>query len=74
MSALMRKSLLENKGGMGAFGKYLAEDYFFAKAMTDQGWIICISSQPAWQNSSMCDLAHFQGRLARYESALTVLF
>ncbi|XP_055334469.1 ceramide glucosyltransferase-B-like [Paramacrobiotus metropolitanus] len=66
MSALMRKNLLENKGGMGAFGQYLAEDYFFAKAMTDQGWVVCISSQPAWQNSAVCHLAHFQGRLERW--------
>ena len=65
MSALMRKHLLENKGGMAAFGKYLAEDYFFAKAITDQGWGISISSQPAWQNSAICDLAHFQDRLDR---------
>ncbi|GAU88156.1 hypothetical protein RvY_00904 [Ramazzottius varieornatus] len=66
MSALMRKHLLENKGGMAAFGKYLAEDYFFAKAITDQGWGISISSQPAWQNSAVCDLAHFQDRLDRW--------
>ncbi|OQV21305.1 Ceramide glucosyltransferase-B [Hypsibius exemplaris] len=66
MSALMRKNLLDNRGGMAAFGKYLAEDYFFAKAMTDQGWRICISSQPAWQNSAVCHLAHFQDRLDRW--------
>ena len=33
MSALMRKELLDNKGGFEAFGCYLAEDFFFAKAV-----------------------------------------
>ena len=33
MSALMRKELLDNKGGFEAFGCYLAEDFFFAQAV-----------------------------------------
>ena len=33
MSALMRKELLENAGGIQAFGCYLAEDFFFAKSI-----------------------------------------
>lgn len=50
MSALMRKHLLDEVGGIKAFGQYLAEDFFFAKSFTDRGWKISISSQPAWQN------------------------
>lgn len=52
MSALMRKSLLDEVGGIKAFGQYLAEDFFFAKSFTDRGWKISISSQPALQNSA----------------------
>ena len=33
MSALMRKELLDNKGGFEAFSCYLAEDFFFAQAV-----------------------------------------
>merc|ERR1719370_1499505 len=33
MSALMRKELLDNAGGIQAFGCYLAEDFFFAKSI-----------------------------------------
>lgn len=52
MSALMRRQLLDEVGGLAAFGQYLAEDYFMAKSFTDRGWRITISSQPAWQNSA----------------------
>lgn len=52
MSALMRKCLLDEVGGIKAFGQYLAEDFFFAKSFTERGWKICISSQPALQNSA----------------------
>ena len=34
MSALMRKELLDKAGGFQAFGRYLAEDFFFAKYIT----------------------------------------
>lgn len=36
MSALMRKKLLDEVGGISAFGQYLAEDFFFAKSFTDR--------------------------------------
>ena len=36
MSALMRKKLLDDVGGIAAFGQYLAEDFFFAKSFTDR--------------------------------------
>ncbi|CAL8134620.1 unnamed protein product [Orchesella dallaii] len=66
MSALMRKKLLDEVGGIKAFGCFLAEDYFFAKSITDRGWKITISSQPAWQNSGYCDIQSFQSRISRW--------
>lgn len=36
MSALMRKKLLDDVGGIAPFGQYLAEDFFFAKSFTDR--------------------------------------
>ncbi|XP_015922747.1 ceramide glucosyltransferase isoform X2 [Parasteatoda tepidariorum] len=66
MSALMRKKLLDEVGGMKAFGQYLAEDFFFAKSFTDRGWSLRISSQPAWQNSGICEVANFNSRVSRW--------
>ena len=36
MSALMRKQPLDEAGGLEAFADYLAEDFFFAKSLTDR--------------------------------------
>jgi ceramide glucosyltransferase len=66
MSALMRKNLLDEVGGIAAFGQYLAEDFFFAKSFTDRGWKLRISSQPAWQNSCTADIDSFQHRITRW--------
>ena len=66
MSALMRKQLLDEVGGIAAFGQYLAEDFFFAKSMTDRGWKIRISSHPALQNSATPDVDSFQKRISRW--------
>ncbi|XP_046405727.1 ceramide glucosyltransferase [Ischnura elegans] len=66
MSTIMRKALLDEVGGIKAFGCYLAEDYFIAQSMKDRNWKISISSQPAWQNSGICDVNSFQARLTRW--------
>ncbi|KAI1280568.1 Ceramide glucosyltransferase [Halotydeus destructor] len=66
MSALMRKKVLDEVGGISAFSQYLAEDFFFAKSFTDRGWKIRISSQPAWQNSATPDIESFQNRVSRW--------
>lgn len=68
MSALMRKCLLDEVGGIKAFGQYLAEDFFFAKSFTERGWKICISSQPALQNSanSSDTLSALNSRIQRW--------
>ena len=66
MSALMRKHVLDEVGGIRAFGQYLAEDFFFAKSMTDRGWKIRISSHPALQNSATPDVESFHKRISRW--------
>lgn len=66
MSALMRKELLDNAGGFKHFGCYLAEDFFFAKSIMDQGYQVVISPQPAWQNSGNCSVSLFQNRITRW--------
>lgn len=62
----MRKSVIDQLGGLQAFGCYLAEDFFIAKRIMDSGWKIDISSQPALQNSGVCDIGSFQARLTRW--------
>lgn len=66
MSCLMRKKVLDEAGGISAFGIYLAEDYFFAKYIQDRGWGIRIASQPAWQNAGICRVKTFLSRLTRW--------
>lgn len=66
MSCIMRKSVLDEMGGLRAFGCYLAEDFFIAQAFIDHGWKLSISSQPALQNSGICDITTFQARLTRW--------
>jgi len=66
MSALMRKELLDKVGGFQAFGCYLAEDFFFAKSITDQNYKLAISSQPAAQNAGNPSVSNFHNRISRW--------
>lgn len=66
MSCLLRKSVIDELGGLKTFGCYLAEDFFIAKAVIEHGWKMRISSQPAMQNSGICDISSFQARLIRW--------
>ncbi|SPP75378.1 ceramide glucosyltransferase [Drosophila guanche] len=66
MSCLLRKAVIDQLGGLRAFGCYLAEDFFIAKGVTKLGWKMRISNQPALQNSGLCDIGSFQARLIRW--------
>ncbi|KAH8299388.1 hypothetical protein KR044_000890 [Drosophila immigrans] len=66
MSCLLRKAVIDQLGGLRAFGCYLAEDFFIAKRVTELGWKMRISNQPALQNSGLCDIGSFQARLIRW--------
>lgn len=66
MSSLFRKPEMEKFGGLKRFGCYLAEDFFIAKAFSDNGWKLRVSSNPALQNSGICDIKSFQARLQRW--------
>lgn len=66
MSSMMKKSALDECGGMEKFGEYLAEDYFFAKALTSRGCKAAISTHPALQNSASVTVLSFFNRIGRW--------
>lgn len=66
MSSLVRRDIIEAEGGLGTFGKYLAEDYFIAQAVQDRGLATVISSQPALQNAGDSSVVLFQNRITRW--------
>ena len=43
-------------------------NFFICKYFLDKGWRTSISSQPAMQNSGLCDVNSFQARLTRLEN------
>lgn len=67
MSELIRKSALEECGGMENFGNYLAEDFFFAEAIVKKGYNTKIASELCWQNQGTCELSIFRKRLSRWQ-------
>ncbi|KAJ6218000.1 hypothetical protein RDWZM_009157 [Blomia tropicalis] len=66
MSTLMRKAVLDEAGGLVAFGRYLAEDFFIAKYFTDNGWSMRVDHQPALQNAFDDDIGQFRRRILRW--------
>ncbi|GBP08815.1 Ceramide glucosyltransferase [Eumeta japonica] len=66
MSSLVRRVALDEVGGIAAFGEYLAEDYFMAKALVERGWRLRVASLPALQNCGTRSVGGMQARLARW--------
>ncbi|XP_076453101.1 ceramide glucosyltransferase-like [Babylonia areolata] len=66
MSCLLRRDVLDREGGLAAFGKYLAEDYFIAKAILNQGYKIRLCTTPAMQNCGQYSIGQFHDRLVRW--------
>ncbi|KAL4236872.1 hypothetical protein ACF0H5_005257 [Mactra antiquata] len=66
MSVLMRKSVLDEAGGLKAFGQYLAEDFFMAQAFLDRGWRVICCSRLALQNSGTYSISHHHRRICRW--------
>ena len=66
MSTLFRKKIIEAAGGLAAFGKYLAEDYFLTRAVMDSGHTVSLCGQVASQNSGKYSFGSFQDRLVRW--------
>ncbi|CAK9302892.1 unnamed protein product [Gordionus sp. m RMFG-2023] len=79
MSSLYRKRILSS-AGLASFGKYLAEDYFMARAVRSAGYKHRISPGPALQNATPTSVRAFQERLVRWSKLrftmvpVTILF
>uniref|UniRef100_UPI00358E3F41 ceramide glucosyltransferase isoform X3 n=1 Tax=Myxine glutinosa TaxID=7769 RepID=UPI00358E3F41 len=66
MSCLLRKAVVDQAGGLAAFGQYLAEDYFISKAIADRGWQFAMAQQVALQNPGTYSISLFQSRVIRW--------
>ncbi|GMT14756.1 hypothetical protein PFISCL1PPCAC_6053 [Pristionchus fissidentatus] len=66
MSSMIRKKALEECGGMGKFGDFLAEDYFFGVELTKRGWECGLAALPALQNSGSVTSESFDARASRW--------
>ncbi|TNN08183.1 Ceramide glucosyltransferase isoform 1 [Schistosoma japonicum] len=66
MSYIVKKSILNETGGLAYFGKYLAEDYFLGTALYEKGYRIVMSSYPVIQNVSNGTLISYIKRMVRW--------
>ena len=64
---LVRKSVLEECGGMSAFGQYLAEDFQIGKQFDKKGYKCLIGDRLAWQNPAHCNLYDTFNRIIRWK-------
>ncbi|XP_025102977.1 ceramide glucosyltransferase-like [Pomacea canaliculata] len=73
MSCLFRRDVLDQAGGLAPYGKYLAEDYFMAKAIREQGYKVITSPSPCLQNSGHTSITNFNNRLIRWGKLRTAM-
>lgn len=66
MLNIVRKSILEEAGGLVEFAKYISEDYYMGIAVLKSGFKQRLSLFPAMQNSGSASLASFRKRMVRW--------
>ncbi|CAG0886321.1 unnamed protein product [Darwinula stevensoni] len=66
MSALVRRSVFIDIGGIEQFSCYVGDDFYMAEAIISKGYKLAISSQPVWQNSGSKRLSTFLARISRW--------
>ncbi|KAG5452093.1 Ceramide glucosyltransferase-B [Clonorchis sinensis] len=66
MSYIVKRSLLEECGGLLHYGKYLAEDFFFSNELHSQGYRVVVSDFPAIQNVVMPSIGAYVTRMVRW--------
>ncbi|XP_054764531.2 ceramide glucosyltransferase-B-like [Lytechinus pictus] len=66
MLNIVRKSILEEAGGLKEFAKYISEDYYMGIAVFKSGFKQRLSLFPAMQNSGCCTLNSFRKRMVRW--------
>ncbi|KAK3599100.1 hypothetical protein CHS0354_024439 [Potamilus streckersoni] len=66
MSCMVRKTVIEQSGGLASFSKYLAEDFFICEATKKLGYKVTLSNKLAMQNSGNYSLDNFHKRLIRW--------
>ncbi|XP_078487918.1 ceramide glucosyltransferase [Ciona intestinalis] len=67
MSNLIRRDYFDKStGGLGKLAQYIAEDYFMAKLLSDNGYKLTLSSYPALQNSGNYGVGKFIERMTRW--------
>ncbi|XP_071482262.1 ceramide glucosyltransferase-like [Diadema antillarum] len=66
MLNIIRKSILEEAGGMSQFAKYISEDYYMGIATFKSGYVQRLSPFPAMQNSGSSSLKSFRKRMVRW--------
>lgn len=66
MSCLVKRSALDDVGGLRAFSCYIGEDFFMGRALLRRGYKILLSSQPVQQDPGLTSRAAWQDRMIRW--------